>query len=189
MAAPAIEVTISTCGEWSPQKNVKFSTASMSWEGALRQALLRRGVRLDRGHNRYYFLPDHETVTRRGQRQAARSRRRRRSGRRASPGRRPRGKPPDRLGVRLRTITRPRSCQPSGHPRYHTRRSATYLPRFGSPRAALYARPFSLDLGADPAEDIADELGTDGLIQQFVARAAVTRDRDILVADRTVPGG
>ena len=33
--------------------------------GALRQALLRRGVRLDRGHNRYYFLPDHETITRR----------------------------------------------------------------------------------------------------------------------------
>lgn len=33
--------------------------------GALRQALLRRGVRLDRRHNRYYFLPDHETVTRR----------------------------------------------------------------------------------------------------------------------------
>ena len=33
--------------------------------GALRQALLRRGVRLDRAHNRYYFLPDHETITRR----------------------------------------------------------------------------------------------------------------------------
>jgi hypothetical protein len=33
--------------------------------GALRQALLRRGVRLDRGHSRYYFLPDHETITRR----------------------------------------------------------------------------------------------------------------------------
>lgn len=33
--------------------------------GALRQALLRRGVRLDRSHNRYYFLPDHETITRR----------------------------------------------------------------------------------------------------------------------------
>lgn len=33
--------------------------------GALRQALLRRGVRLDRDHDRYYFLPDHETVTRR----------------------------------------------------------------------------------------------------------------------------
>ena len=33
--------------------------------GALRQALLRRGVRLDGGHNRYYFLPDHETITRR----------------------------------------------------------------------------------------------------------------------------
>lgn len=32
---------------------------------ALRQALLRRGVRLDRGHGRYYFLPDHETITRR----------------------------------------------------------------------------------------------------------------------------
>jgi hypothetical protein len=35
--------------------------------GALREALLRRGVRLDRGHNRYYFLPDHETITRRVQ--------------------------------------------------------------------------------------------------------------------------
>jgi len=33
--------------------------------GALRQALLRRGVRHDRDHDRYYFLPDHETVTRR----------------------------------------------------------------------------------------------------------------------------
>jgi len=33
--------------------------------GALRQALLRRGVRLDVRHNRYYFLPDHETITRR----------------------------------------------------------------------------------------------------------------------------
>ncbi len=32
---------------------------------ALREALLRRGVRLDRDHDRYYFLPDHETVTRR----------------------------------------------------------------------------------------------------------------------------
>ena len=32
---------------------------------ALRQALLRRGVRHDRGHDRYYFLPDDETVTRR----------------------------------------------------------------------------------------------------------------------------
>jgi hypothetical protein len=32
-------------------------------KSALREALLRRGVRLDRG--RYYFLPDHETVTRR----------------------------------------------------------------------------------------------------------------------------
>jgi hypothetical protein len=32
--------------------------------GALREALLRRGVRLDRGHTRYYFLPDHETITR-----------------------------------------------------------------------------------------------------------------------------
>ena len=31
--------------------------------GALRQALLRRGVRLDPAHNRYYFLPDHETIT------------------------------------------------------------------------------------------------------------------------------
>ena len=31
--------------------------------GALRQALLRRGVRLDHAHNRYYFLPDHETIT------------------------------------------------------------------------------------------------------------------------------
>ena len=35
--------------------------------GALRQALLRRGVRLDVRHNRYYFLPDHETITRRVQ--------------------------------------------------------------------------------------------------------------------------
>jgi hypothetical protein len=33
--------------------------------GALRQSLLRRGVRLDRVHDRYYFLPDHETITRR----------------------------------------------------------------------------------------------------------------------------
>ena len=33
--------------------------------GALRQALLRRGVRLDRNHDRYYFLPDHENITRR----------------------------------------------------------------------------------------------------------------------------
>jgi hypothetical protein len=33
--------------------------------GALRESLLRRGVRLDRGHDRYYFLPDHETVSRR----------------------------------------------------------------------------------------------------------------------------
>ena len=32
---------------------------------ALRQSLIRRGVRFDRGHNRYYFLPDHETITRR----------------------------------------------------------------------------------------------------------------------------
>jgi hypothetical protein len=32
---------------------------------ALRQALIRRGVRLDKSHSRYYFLPDHETVTRR----------------------------------------------------------------------------------------------------------------------------
>jgi hypothetical protein len=32
---------------------------------ALRSALLRRGVRHDRDRNRYYFLPDHETVTRR----------------------------------------------------------------------------------------------------------------------------
>jgi hypothetical protein len=32
---------------------------------ALRQALLRRGVRHDRVHDRYYFLADHETVTRR----------------------------------------------------------------------------------------------------------------------------
>jgi hypothetical protein len=32
---------------------------------ALRQALLRRGIRHDRGHDRYYFLADHETVTRR----------------------------------------------------------------------------------------------------------------------------
>ena len=32
---------------------------------ALRRALLRRGVRHDRDHDRYYFLPDHETVTRR----------------------------------------------------------------------------------------------------------------------------
>jgi hypothetical protein len=29
---------------------------------ALRNALLRRGVRHDRDRNRYYFLPDHETV-------------------------------------------------------------------------------------------------------------------------------
>lgn len=35
--------------------------------GALRETLLRRGVRLDRGHGRYYFLPDHETITRRVQ--------------------------------------------------------------------------------------------------------------------------
>jgi hypothetical protein len=35
--------------------------------GALRDALLRRGVRLDRSRNRFYFLPDHETVTRRVQ--------------------------------------------------------------------------------------------------------------------------
>ncbi len=35
--------------------------------GALREALLRRGVRLDRGHNRYYFLADHEVITRRVQ--------------------------------------------------------------------------------------------------------------------------
>jgi len=34
--------------------------------GALRQALLRRGVRLDRGHNRYYFLPDHDHHQARG---------------------------------------------------------------------------------------------------------------------------
>jgi len=33
--------------------------------GALRESLLRRGVRLDRVHNRYYFLADHETITRR----------------------------------------------------------------------------------------------------------------------------
>lgn len=33
--------------------------------GALRQSLLRRGVRFDRTHDRYYFLPDHETITRR----------------------------------------------------------------------------------------------------------------------------
>jgi hypothetical protein len=32
---------------------------------ALREALLRRGVRLDRDHDRYYFLPDHESITRR----------------------------------------------------------------------------------------------------------------------------
>jgi len=32
---------------------------------ALRESLLRRGVRLDRTHDRYYFLPDHETITRR----------------------------------------------------------------------------------------------------------------------------
>lgn len=32
---------------------------------ALRQALRRRGVRHDRRHDRYYFLADHETVTRR----------------------------------------------------------------------------------------------------------------------------
>ena len=35
--------------------------------GALRQSLIRRGVRFDRAHNRYYFLPDHETITRREQ--------------------------------------------------------------------------------------------------------------------------
>ena len=33
--------------------------------GALRESLLRRGVRLDRARNRYYFLSDHETITRR----------------------------------------------------------------------------------------------------------------------------
>jgi hypothetical protein len=32
---------------------------------ALREALLRRGVRHDRDHDRYYFLPDHEMITRR----------------------------------------------------------------------------------------------------------------------------
>ena len=32
---------------------------------ALRHALLRRGVRHDRDHDRYYFLADHETITRR----------------------------------------------------------------------------------------------------------------------------
>ena len=32
---------------------------------ALRLALRRRGVRHDRDHDRYYFLPDHETITRR----------------------------------------------------------------------------------------------------------------------------
>jgi hypothetical protein len=32
---------------------------------ALRSALIRRGVRHDRDHDRYYFLPDHEHVTRR----------------------------------------------------------------------------------------------------------------------------
>lgn len=32
---------------------------------ALRTALIRRGVRHDRVHDRYYFLPDHENVTRR----------------------------------------------------------------------------------------------------------------------------
>ena len=32
---------------------------------AMRQALLRRGVRHDRRHDRYYFLADHETTTRR----------------------------------------------------------------------------------------------------------------------------
>ena len=32
---------------------------------ALRHALLRRGIRHDRNHDRYYFLADHETVTRR----------------------------------------------------------------------------------------------------------------------------
>jgi hypothetical protein len=32
---------------------------------ALRIALLRRGVRHERDHDRYYFLPDHETITRR----------------------------------------------------------------------------------------------------------------------------
>ncbi|MGE3590515.1 MAG: hypothetical protein AB7L17_22550 [Ilumatobacteraceae bacterium] len=31
---------------------------------ALREALLRRGVRFDKQHDRYYFLPDHETITR-----------------------------------------------------------------------------------------------------------------------------
>lgn len=35
--------------------------------GALRESLLRRGVRLDRARNRYYFLSDHETITRRVQ--------------------------------------------------------------------------------------------------------------------------
>jgi hypothetical protein len=39
--------------------------AGVDGVAALRQALLRRGVRLDRRHNRYYFLPDHETITRR----------------------------------------------------------------------------------------------------------------------------
>jgi hypothetical protein len=33
--------------------------------GALRDSLLRRGVRHDRARDRYYFLPDHETITRR----------------------------------------------------------------------------------------------------------------------------
>jgi hypothetical protein len=33
--------------------------------GALRQSLIRRGVRFDRPHNRYYFLEDHEETTRR----------------------------------------------------------------------------------------------------------------------------
>lgn len=32
---------------------------------ALRGVLLRRGVRHDRDHDRFYFLPDHETITRR----------------------------------------------------------------------------------------------------------------------------
>ncbi len=32
---------------------------------AMRQVLLRRGVRHDREHDRYYFLADHETITRR----------------------------------------------------------------------------------------------------------------------------
>ena len=33
--------------------------------GALRESLIRRGVRFDRAHNRYYFLEDHEEITRR----------------------------------------------------------------------------------------------------------------------------